>query len=73
MPLFRAGRTARVTNEGISIALVTPGEAPRFKALTRALERPLPPPFPVELALMPQVRKPEASLLTATHTHLSNA
>ncbi|GFR48029.1 hypothetical protein Agub_g9861, partial [Astrephomene gubernaculifera] len=55
--IHRCGRTARgVSGDGISIALVTPREAPRFAGLARVLGREPPPAFPVEAALMPQVR-----------------
>ena len=39
------------------MAMVSPKEAPRFVGLARALERQMPPAFPVESSLMPQVRR----------------
>ena len=55
--IHRAGRTARGDADGLSIAIVTPKEAPRFAALCRALGRDGAfPSFPVDLTIMPQVR-----------------
>ncbi len=45
--MHRAGRTARAEAAGRSIALVSPAEAPRFRALMAALERPPPPELPL--------------------------
>eukprot|EP01025_Chloroclados_australasicus_P031808 TRINITY_DN321_c0_g1_i1.p1 TRINITY_DN321_c0_g1~~TRINITY_DN321_c0_g1_i1.p1 ORF type:complete len:495 (+),score=75.90 TRINITY_DN321_c0_g1_i1:1076-2560(+) len=56
MYIHRSGRTARVQAEGISIALVTPQEAPRFRALIYALKRQqVPPDFPVDPQLVPKI------------------
>lgn len=53
---FRSGRTARgAGKEGVAIALVAPREAQRFVGLARALDRGMPPHFPIDDALMPQV------------------
>ena len=53
--IHRSGRTARAEEDGVSIALVTPREAPRWNALLRALARPHPmPSFPLDRTLMPQ-------------------
>ncbi len=53
--VHRAGRTARAEADGLSIALVSPAEAPRFRALMAALQRPPPPEYPL-------VRAPSACL-----------
>eukprot|EP01024_Parvocaulis_polyphysoides_P031167 TRINITY_DN2823_c0_g1_i1.p1 TRINITY_DN2823_c0_g1~~TRINITY_DN2823_c0_g1_i1.p1 ORF type:complete len:631 (+),score=121.34 TRINITY_DN2823_c0_g1_i1:83-1894(+) len=54
--IHRAGRTARVEAEGISIALVSPKESPRFRALIFALQRTkMPPEFPIDSSLLPKV------------------
>lgn len=45
--VHRSGRTARAEAEGLAVALVTPKESARFAALLRALNRPLPPEFPL--------------------------
>jgi len=45
--VHRAGRTARAEAAGRSIALVSPAEAPRFRALMAALDRPPPPELPL--------------------------
>ena len=45
--VHRAGRTARAEADGLSIALVSPAEAPRFRALMAALQRPPPPEYPL--------------------------
>eukprot|EP01026_Neomeris_dumetosa_P022146 TRINITY_DN1915_c3_g1_i3.p2 TRINITY_DN1915_c3_g1~~TRINITY_DN1915_c3_g1_i3.p2 ORF type:complete len:275 (+),score=59.74 TRINITY_DN1915_c3_g1_i3:139-963(+) len=56
--IHRSGRTARVEAEGISIALVTPKEAPRFRALIYALQRQkMPPEFPVDASLFYKVKE----------------
>ena len=45
--VHRAGRTARAEEEGLSVALVTPKESARFRALMGALGRPPPKDYPV--------------------------
>ena len=58
--IHRSGRTGRAAEDGVSIALVTPREAPRWAALTRALGRTSPmPAFPMDRTVMPQVRGTE--------------
>ena len=53
--VHRSGRTARGTQDGITIALVTPKEAARYQGLQKAMDRPVPSDFPVDSALMPAV------------------
>ena len=45
--VHRAGRTARAEAEGLSVALVTPKEAARYRALMGALGRPTPKDYPL--------------------------
>ena len=56
--VHRSGRTARAGAAGLSIALVVPKESARYAALLRALGRAAPPEFPVDVRLLPAVRKP---------------
>lgn len=60
--VHRSGRTARGTQEGITIALVTPKEAARYQGLQKAMDRPVPSDFPVDNSLMPAVSALSASL-----------
>ena len=53
--VHRSGRTARGSQDGITIALVTPKEAPRYQGLQKAMDRPSPSDFPVDNKLMPSV------------------
>ncbi|KAL6771203.1 hypothetical protein ACKKBF_B34340 [Auxenochlorella protothecoides x Auxenochlorella symbiontica] len=55
--VHRSGRTGRASAEGLSLALVTPKEQARFLALYRGLGREVPPEFPIDLSLLPAVRK----------------
>ncbi len=50
--VHRSGRTARADADGIAIALVTPKEDARYRALLRTLGREEPPPFPLDASLM---------------------
>jgi ATP-dependent RNA helicase DDX24/MAK5 len=50
--VHRSGRTARADADGIAIALVTPKEDARYRALLRALGREEPPAFPLDASLM---------------------
>lgn len=55
--VHRSGRTARADAEGIAIALVTPNEDARYRALLRALGRASPPEFPLDESLMGAVKE----------------
>ena len=55
--VHRSGRTARAEAEGIAIALVTPKEDARYRALLRALGRAGPPSFPLDASLMSGARE----------------
>lgn len=55
--VHRSGRTARAEAEGIAIALVTPKEDARYRALLRALGRAEPPSFPLDASLMKGARE----------------
>mmetsp|Transcript_26649 Transcript_26649/g.67030 ORF Transcript_26649/g.67030 Transcript_26649/m.67030 type:complete len:863 (+) Transcript_26649:124-2712(+) len=55
--VHRSGRTARADAEGVAICLVVPKEKGRFMALQSALNRDMPPEFPVDTRLMPQARE----------------
>lgn len=55
--VHRSGRTARAEEEGLAVALVTPKEDARFRALIKALNRDVPTEFPLDLTLMPAVRE----------------
>lgn len=55
--VHRSGRTARGSAEGLALALVTPKDQARYLALYRALGRSVPPEFPIDLSLLPAVRK----------------
>jgi ATP-dependent RNA helicase DDX24/MAK5 len=50
--VHRSGRTARADADGIAIALVTPKEDARYRALLRSLGREEPPAFPLDVSLM---------------------
>ena len=64
--VHRSGRTARGTQEGITIALVTPKEAARYQGLQKAMDRPVPSDFPVDNSLMPAVSALSALLCLLT-------
>ncbi|CAG9464907.1 unnamed protein product [Pedinophyceae sp. YPF-701] len=56
--VHRAGRTGRAGAEGASVAIVVPRERPRFLSLARALKgQDAPRAFPIDAAVMPQVRE----------------
>lgn len=56
--VHRSGRTARVEEDGISIAFVTPKEHGRFRALLHSIgHKDEVPEFPVDLSLMKECRK----------------
>ncbi|KAG7669560.1 hypothetical protein Ndes2526B_g05899 [Nannochloris sp. 'desiccata'] len=55
--VHRSGRTARADKDGIAIALVTPKEDARYRALLRALGREEPPLFPLDASLMSGARE----------------
>ena len=62
--VHRSGRTGRGSQDGITIALVTPKEAARYQGLQKAMDRPVPSDFPVDSTLMPAVSTyPEYSAL----------
>jgi len=55
--VHRSGRTARADKDGIAIALVTPKEDARYRALLRTLGREEPPSFPLDASLMSGARE----------------
>ena len=55
--VHRSGRTARAEAEGVAIALVTPKENGRYRALLKALDRQEPPEFPLDVAVMGAARQ----------------
>jgi ATP-dependent RNA helicase DDX24/MAK5 len=55
--VHRSGRTARADKDGIAIALVTPKEDARYRALLRTLGREEPPLFPLDASLMSGARE----------------
>ncbi|GAX73897.1 hypothetical protein CEUSTIGMA_g1347.t1 [Chlamydomonas eustigma] len=56
--IHRCGRTARAGEDGLSLALITPRESPRWTALMKALGREQSMvTFPIDRTLMPQVHR----------------
>ena len=55
--VHRCGRTARAARDGIAMALVTPADSARFAGLFKAFDRPLPPLFPIDQAVIPEAQK----------------
>ena len=56
--VHRCGRTARAAEDGLSVALITPGETNRYMSLCRALQREeLLDEFPVELRVLKSCSK----------------
>lgn len=56
--IHRSGRTARARKEGLSILLIEPSEMNKYRQLCGTLNRATDlPPFPVDIAIMNQVKK----------------